>query len=128
MNLKRKDVAIAVIEYRGQFFIQKRPSGGLLADLWEFPGGQREKGENFEDALAREVSEELNARVISSKLIINVKHFYTHFCANLHVFKCQVAPLPKIDRTHKWVSLKALKNYPVPSGTAKIVERLYLRK
>jgi A/G-specific adenine glycosylase len=123
-QLERKDVAVAIIKNKNKFFIQKRPSGGLLGDLWEFPGGQKEKNESLKDALAREVSEEIGAKVISSKLFFEVKHFYTRFCVYLYAFECKISPLPKSDRTHKWLSLKGLKNYPVPSGTARIVDRL----
>ncbi len=125
-RLERKDVVVAIIENKNKFFIQKRPSGGLLGDLWEFPGGQREKGESLERALYRELHEELNVIVANAKPFASVKHFYTKFSVNLHVFRCKVNPLPKEDRAHKWVLLSALKNYPVPSGTARIIEKLLI--
>lgn len=40
--VKDINAVIAVIEHKGKYFIQKRPSKGLLADLWEFPGGKIE--------------------------------------------------------------------------------------
>lgn len=127
-QLERKDVVVAIIKNKNKFFIQKRPSGGLLGDLWEFSGGQRKKGESLQNALRREILEEIHASIISSKFLIRVKHFYTKFSVNLHAFQCQAMPLPKIGKIHKWVSLKDLHNYPVPSGTARIIEHLRYSK
>jgi mutator protein MutT len=96
----------------------------LFADLWEFPGGKIEKGETPYQALCREVKEELDLEVTGAKLMMNVRHFYTQFRANLHVFACQTQNLPAEDQTHKWVSRQGLAKYPMPSGSAKIVEKL----
>ncbi len=122
--IKEVHVAIAVIEKNGKFFIQKRPSNGLFADLWEFPGGKIEKGESPQEALQREIKEELGVRIQSSRPLMNVQHYYTQFRANLKVFACSVNPLPKSDASHKWVPHRNFTDYPMPSGSAKIVERL----
>lgn len=123
-NIKEIDVAIALIEKDGRYFIQKRPSTGLLADLWEFPGGKIKKGESVKTALHREVKEELACEVESAKFVMNVVHFYTEFKVNLHVFSATVKNDPPIDKTHKWVTRRHLTKYPMPSGSAKIVDKL----
>ncbi len=122
--IKNVEAVVAVIERQGRFFIQKRSSKGLLADLWEFPGGKIEKGESARAALSREVAEELGVAVRSAKHIMNVRHCYTQFRVNLHVWSCCLNKYPAQDKIHKWVRLKDLSKYPVPSGSAKIVERL----
>jgi len=121
-----KDIhaVIAIIKKGDQYFIQKRPSKGLLADMWEFPGGKIEKGESTKKALARELDEELGVQLKSSKHLFNVKHFYTQFRVNLSVFECSLEAEPKIDPTHKWVNFKNFSKYPMPSGSAKIIEKL----
>ena len=121
-----KDISavIAVIEKDGKYFIQKRPSKGLLADLWEFPGGRVEKGESKQKAIKREIKEELGIAVESVKHLFDVTHFYTQFRVNLSVFACRVIPWPKANATHQWAGLKAIHKYPMPSGSAKIVEKL----
>ena len=48
--------AVAVIECGGRWLVQRRPPGGLLGGLWEFPGGKVERGERPADAAARELS------------------------------------------------------------------------
>lgn len=51
--------AVALIDADGRVLVQQRPHGKPLAGLWEFPGGKIEAGETPEDALARELAEEL---------------------------------------------------------------------
>ena len=115
---------IAIIEKDGKYFIQKRPSTGLLADMWEFPGGKIEKGESKLDALAREIEEELGVALKSSRHLFDVKHFYTQFKVNLSVFRCVLNAYPKTDQKHRWVSFEEFSEYPMPSGSAKIIEKL----
>lgn len=52
-------VAVALIDADGRVLVQQRPPGASLAGLWEFPGGKVEPGETPEDALVRELEEEL---------------------------------------------------------------------
>jgi A/G-specific adenine glycosylase len=122
--IKNIEAVIALIEHNGFYFIQKRNSKGLLADLWEFPGGKIEDGESVRRALKREIQEELNVQICSSKLFMKVVHHYTEFRVHLNVFTCQTDSLPRADTVHKWVQLNDLRRYPMPSGSARIVERL----
>jgi len=122
--IKNIKAVIAIIKKGDNYFIQKRPSKGLLADLWEFPGGEIEAGESKKKALARELNEELGVKLKSSKYLFDVKHFYTQFRVNLSVFACSLENGPKIDATHRWVSFKNLSKYPMPSGSAKIIKKL----
>lgn len=56
-------VAAALVDAAGRVLVQQRPPGKALAGLWEFPGGKVERGETPEDALVRELSEELGIAV-----------------------------------------------------------------
>jgi len=121
--IKDIQAVIAIIKKGDHYFIQKRPSKGLLADLWEFPGGKIGAGESKKKALVRELNEELGVQLRSSKHLFDVKHFYTQFKVNLSVFSCSLDREPKIDATHRWVSFKNFSKYPMPSGSAKIIEK-----
>ncbi|HBO98146.1 MAG TPA: A/G-specific adenine glycosylase [Candidatus Omnitrophica bacterium] len=128
-KLKKKiiqdlDVAIGILQRGNKYLIQKRPSRGLLADLWEFPGGKIEKGETPQEALKRELKEELDIDITTSRLLMNVRHFYTQFRVNLHVFHCQPKSYPRPHSFRKWLPISRLTEYPMPSGNAKIVARL----
>ncbi|MGX5712953.1 (deoxy)nucleoside triphosphate pyrophosphohydrolase [Sphingopyxis terrae subsp. ummariensis] len=52
-------VAAALVDRDGRLLVQQRPEGASMAGLWEFPGGKREVGETPEQALVRELAEEL---------------------------------------------------------------------
>jgi len=122
--IKNIHAVIAIIKKDDRYFIQKRASKGLLADLWEFPGGKIEAGELKVQSLSRELLEELEVDLKSSKYLFDVNHFYTQFKVNLSVYECQLFSEPKIDATHKWVSFKDFSKYPMPSGSAKIIHKL----
>ena len=122
--IKEIQAVIAIIKKGDQYFIQKRPSKGLLADLWEFPGGKIKEGESKKKALIRELKEELAVQLKSSKHLFDVKHYYTEFRVSLSVFACSLDTVPKIDATHKWVNFKNFSKYPMPSGSAKIIDKL----
>jgi len=119
------ETVVGVIRNGRRYLIQKRPPRGLLASLWEFPGGKREKGETLRRALRRELREELGAEARISRLLLKVHHSYTRYHVTLFAFACRLSGHPKLRKgSHRWVSLKAMRNYPFPSGSAKIVRHL----
>ncbi|MBI3617127.1 MAG: A/G-specific adenine glycosylase [Candidatus Omnitrophica bacterium] len=118
------DVAIGILQRGNKYLVQKRPSKGLLADLWEFPGGKVKNRESPQEAVQRELKEELGVSIDSTEHLMNVQHFYTRFRVKLHVFRCTSKDYPKTNALRKWVLLKKLNEYPMPSGSAKIVDWL----
>ncbi len=120
-------VAIAVMERNGKVFIQKRPPTGLMAGLWEFPGGKVENGEEIEIALRRELREELGVEVENLRPFMVVKHAYTRFKVELHCFLADWAsgePELKAAVDGKWLQKDTLRNYAFPAANKKIVEGL----
>lgn len=63
MSKKIINVVAAAIEKDGKFFCAQRPEGKSLGGFWEFPGGKLENGESPEQALIREIKEELNSDI-----------------------------------------------------------------
>ncbi len=126
---EKTEAVIAIIAEGGKYLIQKRPPTGLLADLWEFPGGKRRDGERLDEALRREIREELEAEIEGENLLLTVNHSYTRFQVTLHAFSCRFGTPPRLRQAvHRWVSLQALERYPFPSGSAKIVRFLEERE
>jgi len=117
-------VVLGIIKQKDKFFIQQRSSRGLLAGLWEFPGGKVKARESKVAALKRELKEECAVEVTSAKHFMDTVHFYTNNRVKLHVFFCQVKTFPKCDPTHKWLTLKQIKKFPMPSGSARIIEKI----
>lgn len=128
-SYKRIEAVVGLIEKEGRFLIQKRPSSGLLADLWEFPGGKIKRGESPRLALKREIYEELGESVRREKHLTTVRHAYTQFQVTLHAFSCSLKSEPMLDKKRqRWASLKSMKRYPFPSGSAKIIKFLEKKK
>ena len=125
-EIKDVNAVIGIIKHRGKYLIQRRPSKGLFADLWEFPGGKIEKGESPEEALRREVKEEVGADIGAANFLFTVNQFYTQFRANLQVWACDAVRPEKIlvSDVRRWVPAKDFSKYPMPSGSAKIVDKL----
>nr|MBP9855063.1 A/G-specific adenine glycosylase [Candidatus Omnitrophota bacterium] len=114
--IEELQVSVGVAERLGKYYIQKRSSKGLLADLWEFPGGKIEPGETPLQALKRELKEEVGVETEMETPFMQLKHYYTNFRVSLHVFRCQFKSNPKLKLSQKWVSCKDFKDYPMPSG------------
>ena len=122
---RRIEAVVGIIREGGKFLIQQRPSSGLLADLWEFPGGKRKPGETLTGTLRREIREELGAAISGIRPFITVRHSYTEFRVTLHAFRCSLRkPLKTGGLKTRWVTLRAMRQYPFPSGSARIVENL----
>jgi A/G-specific adenine glycosylase len=123
-KIKKIRAVVAVIRKGTRLFMQQRPAEGLLAGLWEFPGGNVEQNEGSRRALTRELKEELAVSVVSARYLFTVRHAYTHFRVTLEVWACDVAPLPRVNKKHRWVTVRNLKNLTVPSATQQILTRL----
>jgi A/G-specific adenine glycosylase len=122
---ERIEVVVAVIERDGRVLLQERPAGGLLAGLWEFPGGKVERDESLAAALRREVREELGVEIEALRRLTTVRHSYTRFDVTLHAYGCRIrGAAPRTGPRLRWVSRKALRRYPLPSGSVKIVDFL----
>jgi len=124
-RLEKIEAVLAIVRKDGRVLIQKRAERGLLAGLWEFPGGKREKGESRLEALRREVREELGAEVLSARFLTRAVHGYTRFKVTLYAYECRLEREPPVPRGRRvWATLPGLRRYPLPSGSVKIVKFL----
>ena len=87
MIMKRIEVVAAVIRKGDRIFATQRGYGDWK-DWWEFPGGKMEPGEAPEEALVREIREELNAEINVGDLIETVEWDYPAFHLTLHCYWC----------------------------------------
>jgi 8-oxo-dGTP diphosphatase len=85
--MKQIEVVAAIIQKDGRFFATQRGYGDWQ-DWWEFPGGKMEVGETPEEALVREIREELSAEISVGELLKTVEYDYPKFHLTMHCFLC----------------------------------------
>ncbi len=122
-------VAAALIDADKRVLIAQRPAGKQLAGLWEFPGGKLDPGERPEQALARELREELNIDVCVSCMqpLTFASHRYEDFHLLMPLYVCRrwdglVSPAE--GQAVKWVRARELRNYPMPPADAPLISPL----
>lgn len=118
-------VAAGIIWREGRFLAAKRPEGKPRAGFWEFPGGKQERGESMEQALARELAEELG---IVCKAVLpwrTLTHEYPDVRVELHVMHVtdfSGEPHPKDGQELRWVTPGAARELPFLPADKDIVE------
>ena len=111
----------ALIDIDGRVLISKRPEGKVLGGLWEFPGGKLEPNENPEEALMRELYEELGINTWKSCLapISFSYHEYDNLDLLLLLFVCRKwkgMVQSHEGQTLKWVFPQEIQKYPMPDA------------
>ncbi len=103
----------------GRVLIARRPDEAMLGGLWEFPGGKVEPGEGDEQALRRELREELGIDVGPLTAFHTLKHAYSHFKITLSAYRSTLSygmPKPLASKELKWVTIEELKHHPFPKA------------
>ena len=85
--MKQIEVVAAIIRKGDKIFATQR-GYGEWKDWWEFPGGKMEVGETPEEALKREIREELSAEISVCELLTTVEYDYPKFHLTMHCFLC----------------------------------------
>jgi 8-oxo-dGTP diphosphatase len=86
--MKKIEVVAAIIIQDGKIFCTQRANKGLIALKWEFPGGKIEPGESREEALLREIREELNSDIQIDDYFMTIEHPYESFHLTMHTYLC----------------------------------------
>ena len=126
-TLPHYQIAVGVIWDDGYVFIDRRPEDGLLGGMWEFPGGKIENGESPQEAVKREIKEELQLEVEVGDYYMEVQHAYTHFKITLQVYHCMYKggePILNAATDWRWVKPEELKYYAFATANKKIIQRL----
>jgi mutator protein MutT len=121
-------VAAAINRRDGRVLIVQRPDDAAMGGLWEFPGGKVEPGETPEVALAREIVEELGARVAVGPPYHTTEHAYPdgpH--VRLLFYECALRD-PDLrllwGQAYRWVAPADLPAYAYPAADVAVVARL----
>lgn len=112
--MKKVEVVAAIIQEKDKVFATQR-GYGEFKDGWEFPGGKIEPGESREEALLREIIEELDTEIEIIKYIDTVEYDYPNFHLTMHCFLCKVIKGDLILLEHeacRWLSKEELDTVP----------------
>lgn len=135
-NIEPEHVVVAVIAKDDQVLISKRAEHVHQGGLWEFPGGKVEPGETSEQALYREIKEELAINIKSIQPLIILTHHYADKTVLLEIKYIEQYDGKKYlssgeihgseGQKVKWVKRKELCNYSFPEANQAIITALYL--
>lgn len=122
-------VAVALVDADGRVLIAQRPEGKSMAGLWEFPGGKVDPGETPEQALIRELQEEIGIDVTENCLapFTFASHRYDDFHLLMPLYVCRVwdgIVVAREGQTLKWVRALDLKDYPMPPADVPLIAML----
>ena len=127
--MKRIEVVAGVIFCQDQVLCVQRPKNILqyISEKYEFPGGKIEEGETKEEALQRELFEELNLTTKIISFYLTVVHQYPDFELTMHSFLCKVESKElKLHEhlDHKWLTINELATLDWAAADIPIVNKL----
>lgn len=122
-------VAAALIDAEDRVLVAQRPQGKQLAGLWEFPGGKLHEGERPEEALARELAEELGIVVETRDLtpVTFASHAYEAFHLLMPLYACRRwrgEPQSHEGQALAWARARDLRAYAMPPADAPLIAPL----
>ncbi|HVY12541.1 MAG TPA: 8-oxo-dGTP diphosphatase MutT [Alphaproteobacteria bacterium] len=125
-------VAAALVDSDGRILLAQRPDDQALAGLWEFPGGKMQPGETPEEALVRELKEELGIETSPACLwpLTFASHAYEKFHLLMPLYACRNwkgQPQPLEHKALRWVKPQELKDYPMPPADVPLIPVLLER-
>ena len=124
--MKTVRVVAAVIRKDDKIFATQR-GYGEFKDGWEFPGGKIEEGETPEQALAREIKEELDTEIQVGKLIDTIEYDYPKFHLSMDCFWCEIMQGGLELKEHeaaRWLSKEDLYSVDWLPADVGVVERV----
>jgi 8-oxo-dGTP diphosphatase len=126
---KRIEVVAAVIlsSCGEKLFIAKRASQAHQGGLWEFPGGKKEQGETAEQALTRELQEEIGIVIDNPTPLIKLEHDYGDKLIQLDVYTVMTfagEPHGAEGQETQWIQLAEIDQYAFPEANMAIIQAL----
>jgi len=119
-------VVAAVIEDSDRFLVTRRLPGVHLAGMWEFPGGKIDADETDEQALRRELLEELGVEADVGERVHHARHAYPDRTIELRFYRCSLrdAPRPALGQDMRWVPRAELRSLGFPPADSELIAML----
>lgn len=118
-------VAAVIFDEAGRLLITRRPASSHLGGYWEFPGGKIDPGEQPEEALQREIKEELDARVKVEERLWQTVYAYPEKTVDISFYRCRLLAhqtlRPVQVAAMRWVHPEQLDQFPFPPADAAFI-------
>lgn len=129
--MKTIEVVAAIIEHNGKILCVQRGLSkyDYVSEKWEFPGGKIELNETPEDAITREISEELHLTILNPKFFTSVTHQYPDFKIKLDFYSCAVLNTDLVLTEHiksAWLDPSGMNELDWAAADIPAVEKLVL--
>ena len=127
--MKQIEVVAAIICKDDMIFATQR-GYGEWKDWWEFPGGKMEQGETPEEALRREIREELSTDISVDEFLCTVEYDYPKFHLVMHCYMCSLLAESLHLNEHeaaKWLGREELTSVKWLPADVEVIERLLLK-
>ena len=124
--MKQIEVVAAIIRKGDKIFATQR-GYGEWKDWWEFPGGKMEPGETPEEALVREIREELSTEISVDEFLCTVEHDYPQFHLTMHCYLCSLLTEALHLNEHeaaRWLTTNELESVKWLPADVKVIEEL----
>ncbi|WP_172561911.1 8-oxo-dGTP diphosphatase MutT [Vibrio furnissii] len=127
--MKRIHIVAGIIfnQDKSQIFITKRPDNLHKGGFWEFPGGKVEAGESIEQAMARELDEEIGIEVTQQTLFQHLEYDYPEKSLTFDfilVTDFNHQPYGREGQQGEWVNIADLAHYTFPEANVPVLERV----
>jgi len=123
---KKKHVS-GIVMKNGRLLLTRRPVHGLLAGLWEFPGGLADGNEALPSTCVESIAETTGLKVAVDRKLVTVHHTYTHFKLQMEVYLCRWLSgkvCLKGPAAFRWVSMETLSQFPLHKAVHKALPAL----
>lgn len=124
--MKKIEVVAAIIQREGAYFATQR-GYGEFEGMWEFPGGKIEPSETPEDALKREIQEELGIEITIDKFLCTTEYDYPLFHLTMHCYLCSVKSGDIELREHmsaRWLTAELLDSVEWLPADKEVIEKI----
>lgn len=127
--MKHIEVVAGIIKYNDKILCMQRDKGKFdyISYKWEFPGGKIEEGETKEEALQRELREEMEMEVDVESHFLDVYHEYPDFTMNMYAFVCKAHSDKFVMNVHhdfKWLDVSEMESLDWAPADVPIVNKI----